>query len=221
METVESATTTKRALEALWDQAGKPMREEDDDLLGVLVRMILGQATSKQNASQAFGDLLDRFHGDWGLMARADVGEVAGAIAVGGLASQKAPRIQALLDRVREDFGEYTLEPVREMSREEALDYVLGFSGVGPTTARFTLMYAAGLDVFPINGGIRRVLERLGVLDGTESDRVAHEKAQQMLEPGDAYAAHMTLVRHARTTCTSRAPRCGECPARSVCDYAG
>lgn len=220
MEDESARDRLSEALRLLWEERGKPEREEDDDVLGVLIRMILAQATTKQNASQAFGTLLDRFHGDWRLIARAEVDVVADAITVGGLSNRKAPRIQKLLRRAKEDFGDYTLEPVREMSTGEALKYVQGFDGVGPTTARFALMYASGFDVFPINGGIRRVLERLGVLDGSESDRAAHQKAQVLLEEGEAYAAHMTLVRHARSTCTSRDPDCSACPARIVCAFA-
>lgn len=205
-----------QVLDVLWSAAGKPEREEDDDILGVLVRMMLGQATSKQNASQAFGELLDRFDGDWEKIRRAPVGRVADAIAIGGLSNQKAPRIQALLAGVQERFRDYTLEPLREMKPEDALAYVTSFAGVGPTTGRFTLMAAAGLDLFPINGGIRRTLTRLEILEGDESDREAHELMAALLEPGEAYSAHMTLVRHARTTCRPR-PLCAECALLSVC----
>ena len=64
------------ALGLLWEAGGKPTRDEDDDLLGVLVRMMLAQATSKANATQAFGRLLDRFEGDWGRVCGAPVAEV-------------------------------------------------------------------------------------------------------------------------------------------------
>lgn len=214
---MENGTRLQRALELLWAERGRPARCDDDDLLGVLIRMILGQATSKQNASQAFGQLLDEFAGEWSRVVAAPVDQLVEAIAVGGLANQKAPRIQKLLREVHEEFGDYTLAPVREMNAEDALTYVTRFDGVGPTTARFTLMAAAGLDVFPINGGIRRTLERVGVLDASWSDTKRHRKAQEMLPEGAAYAAHMTLVRHARTTCHSRAPECDSCPARPVC----
>lgn len=214
---MDPATRFRSALELLWEADGRPERDDDDDVLGVLVRMILGQATSKSNASVAFGNLLDRFQGNWRAVENAPVDAVIEQIEVGGLSRQKAPRIQKVLRRVREDFGDYTLAPVREMPPDEALDYVLCFDGVGPTTARFTLMAAAGLDVFPVNGGIRRTLERIGVLEASWSNAKRHQRAQKMLPEGAAYAAHMTLVRHARTTCHARAPECDACPAGPLC----
>src|SRR5690606_8066555 len=107
----------------------------------------------------------------------------------------------------------------RDWSAEDALDYVLSFDGVGPTTARFTLMAGAGMDIFPMNGGIKRTLRRVGVLDGAESDAMAHDKAQAMLPSGTAYAAHMTLVEHARKVCKPK-PICDECQAKPICDFA-
>lgn len=204
-------------LEALWAEAGKPRREGDDDILGTLVRMMLGQATSKANAAAAFDELLARFGGDWRAVATAAVEDVAGAIAVGGLARQKAPRIQSLLRRAREEFGDYTLEPLRDRAPAEALEYLLDCDGVGPTTANYVLMDAAGMDLFPINGGIRRCLERVGVLDPSASPAAAHAALRPMLAPGDAYAAHVTLVRHARAVCTKRRPRCAVCAGREHC----
>ncbi len=204
-------------LRALWAADGRPERDGDDDLLGVVVRMMLGQATSKANAGRAFDELLMRFGGEWHQIAKAATSDVAEAIAIGGLAKQKAPRIRALLTRVREDFGDYTLEPLREMTVEGALDYLLAVKGVGPTTARFALMYAVGMNVMPINGGIRRCLERVGVVEPTWSSDRMHREVSALVD--DAYAAHMTLVRHARTTCRPT-PLCQECSGSEHCRFA-
>lgn len=217
--TISPETSMHAVLEALWADRGKPRRGDGDDVLGLLVRMLLGQATSKPNAAAAFGTLVDRFAGDWARIHRAEVGEIAAAIEVGGLARQKAPRIQRLLGAVHERFGDYTLEPLREWDVTAALDFLLGLDGVGPTTARFTLMVGAGMDVFPMNGGIRRILTRVGVLRGDESDLVAHEHVQSLMRAGDAYAAHMVLVQHARAVCRPT-PRCAECAARAACAFA-
>lgn len=206
-------------LEKLWAAEGRPERDEEDDVLGVVVRMMLAQATSKANASQAFGDLVDAFGGEWSAVANARTTEVAGAIEVGGLSRQKAPRIQALLRRVREDFGDYSLEALRDWEPDQALAYLKSFDGVGPTTATFALMDAAGMDLFPINGGIRRLLSRVGILDESMNDAKAHAAVRAMLRRGDGYAAHVTLVVHARTVCKAQGPKCGECAAGSLCVF--
>lgn len=209
-----------RVLESLWVAEGKPEREGDDDILGELVRMMLAQATSNANAGRAFENLLDRFHGDWGAIERAPTDDVVAAIEVGGLARQKAPRLQSLLAQVHTDFGEYSLEALREREPHEALAYLVGLDGVGPTTATYALMDAAGMHLFPINGGVRRTLERIGVLQPGTGDAEAHRYVLELLEGKDAYAAHVALVVHARTTCVARAPRCGACVLADDCAFA-
>ena len=49
----------------------------------------------------------------------------------GGLANQKAPRIQATLRRIREERGDYSLEFVGDMSALEARDWLTGIDGIG------------------------------------------------------------------------------------------
>ena len=210
----------EQLLSALWDKDGRPDRpDEGDDVLGVLIRMMIAQATSKPNALQAFGNLLDSFEGDWGRIAQAPTADVADAIAIAGLSNQKAPRIQAVLQRAHQDFGAYSLQALGDMTPEDAVAYALALPGVGPTTARFALMLAARMDLFPINTGIRRVLTRYGVFDGAESDRQAHAIAANLLPVDWGYPAHMTLVRHARTTC-KKTPACAQCAAQSSCAWA-
>lgn len=214
------ASLLKDLLAALWRRDGRAERTGDDDVLGVLVRMMLAQATSKANAAAAFGNLLDAFGGDWGKIRAAPVEDVARAIAVGGLAHQKAPRIQRLLRDVAARFGDHTLEALRDWNAADALQFLLERDGIGPTTASFALMDAAGFDVLPVNGGIHRVLWRLGAIEPSADFATAAAAASFALEPGECYPAHMALVAHARQTCTKRSPRCALCPVAARCPSA-
>jgi endonuclease-3 len=207
-----------RALDALYALHGKETFDEPDDLLGSLIATLLNQSTSGINASRAFGSLVDTFGGDWDRVRRAPVGEVAEAIVVGGLSNQKAPRIQKILAQVHEDRGEYSLEFLREWEPEAARGYLLGFKGVGPKTAAFTLAYAAQMPLFAMNTDVMRVSKRVGWVPGGVSDERAHELMQGWVPQGDYDAAHIALVTHGRRVCTSRKPRCAECPLRPDCD---
>jgi endonuclease-3 len=206
-------------LEALWDYYGKEEPDGDDDLLGVLVRTILSQSTTRQNADRAFASLLDTFEGDFEQVERAPVERVADAIVMGGLANQKAPRIQAAIRSAREDSPEaaYSLEWLRYYSVPEAIAYLESMPGVGPKTARFVLMYAAGFDLFPMDVHIFRILERLELLEPGSNDRKSHIDASKLIPAGEGYAAHMVLVAHGRKLCKARAPRCDECPLIDRC----
>ncbi len=222
MKTDEPAERFQRvaeALDALYVLHGKETFDEPDDLLGSLIATLLNQSTSGINASRAFGSLVDTFEGDWDQVRRAPVEEVAEAIVVGGLSNQKAPRIQKILEQVHEERGEYSLEFLREEEPEDARAYLLEFKGVGPKTAAFTLAYAAQMPLFAMNTDVMRVSKRVGWVPASVSDARAHELMQGWVPEGDYDAAHIALVTHGRRVCTSRAPRCAECPLRSDCDH--
>lgn len=206
-------------LQALYELHGRAQYEGSDDLLGVLVQTILSQQTTNQSSRRAFNNLIERWAGDWAQIQHAPQVEVARAIDCAGLSKQKSTRIQALLARLVEARGEYSLEFLRDLPADAARDYLTQFKGVGPKTAAFTLMYAAGMDVFPMDTHIFRICERLGWIDPGESSESAHQKMERLIPPGEHYAAHMALVRHGRTICHARAPECEKCPLRSVCVY--
>jgi endonuclease-3 len=204
-------------LSRLYDEYGEPTYEGPDDLLGVLVQTILSQQTTRANCRRAFGELLDAFGGDWGRIEAAPRAQIEAAIACAGLAGQKSARIQALLARVHAERGEYSLEFLRECSARDARDYLTSFKGVGPKTAAFTLMYAAGMAVFPMDTHIFRICERLGWIDPAESSLRAHQTMEAAIPQGRHYSAHMVLVRHGREVCHARRPACEACPLSDAC----
>lgn len=207
------------ALQALYVLHGRAQYEGPDDILGVLVQTILSQQTTHQNSRRAFDTLIEQWAGDWGRIQQAPQAEVARAIDCAGLSRQKSTRIQALLARLQQTRGDYSLEFLRDFGADAARDYLTTFKGVGPKTAAFTLMDAAGMDVFPMDTHIFRICERLGWIEPGESSEAAHQKMERLIESGEHYAAHMALVRHGRKICHARAPECEKCPLRSICVY--
>lgn len=206
-----------RVLQTLYEHYGRPEYEGPDDLLGVLVRTILSQQTTRDNCSRAFGQLLDAYDADWRRIQQAPREDIVEAISVAGLARQKAERIQKLLEQLDEERGEYSLAFLRDMTVDEAREYLTSFKGVGPKTAAFTLMYAAGMSAFPMDTHILRICERLGWIDASTSSADAHQRMEQAIPDEQHYPAHMILVRHGRQICHARKPDCGECPILAEC----
>lgn len=204
-------------LERLYDYYGRPEYRGPDDLLATLVRTILSQNTTRTNTDRAFGGLLDRFGGDWDRVRRAPVDELVEAIEIGGLARQKAPRIQNILETVREEHDSYSLEFLRKWEVADARDYLLEFKGVGPKTAAFTLMDAAGMPLFPMDTHILRLCERLGWIGESTSSEEAHDRMLPEIPEGEHYAAHIVMVRHGRELCHARNPECADCPLLEIC----
>jgi endonuclease-3 len=204
-------------LDRLYEYYGRPEYDGPDDLLAVLIRTILSQNTTRINTDRAFGRLVDRFHGDWKRIEKAPVDDVVDAIEIGGLARQKAPRIQRILAQIRDERGEYTLAFLRDKDAEKARDYLLDFKGVGPKTAAFTLMDAADFEVFPMDTHILRICKRLGWIDESTTSKFAHQLMEPEIPDGEHYSAHIVMVKHGREICHARNPECAECPLVSCC----
>ncbi|RVU42625.1 endonuclease III [Lujinxingia sediminis] len=217
MYTIPDFATLRRVLDRLYHRYDPPRRADGDDVLGTLVRTILSQQTTRAATDQAFGELLESFNADWHRIAYAPTPTVEDLIRPAGLARQKAQRIQALLIRVHDECHRYDLEHLHQMEPEKARTYLLEFKGVGPKTAAFTLMAACAMPLFPMDTHIFRIFERLGWLDPSLSDEVAHQQMQALIPPDDRLPAHMALVEHGRTLCRARSPLCERCPILRDC----
>jgi A/G-specific adenine glycosylase len=94
--------------------------------------------------------------------------------------------------------------------------------GVGPYTAGAIASIVFGKPEPIVDGNVTRVFQRLDARAGRASDRAvidwAWERAGEFVRaaerPGVANEALMEL---GATVCTPAAPKCGECPLRSMC----
>ena len=197
----------------VWRPHGDPMTE--------LVLTILSQNTSDTNSGRAFMRLRERFPA-WDALRDAPVAEIEGAIAVGGLARQKAPRIKASLQAVYDARGGWDLEFLRELPMEEAKAWLRTLKGVGPKTAACVLMFALGRPALPVDTHVHRVAQRLGLVPAKASaEKASAEKAHDILEallaPEEVYPFHISLIKHGRRLCRAQRPLCGECPLLDGC----
>lgn len=196
--------------EPVWRPHGDPMTE--------LVLTILSQNTSDTNSGRAFMRLKQRFPA-WDAVMEAPADEIESAIAVGGLARQKAPRIQAALRAVREARGGWDLEFLRELPLAEAKAWLRGLNGVGPKTAACVLMFALGRPALPVDTHVHRVAQRLALVHANASAEKAHDILEGLLAPDEVYPFHISLIRHGRRLCRAQRPRCEECPLLDGCPH--
>jgi endonuclease-3 len=189
------------------------------DAVGELVLTILSQHTNDTLSGKAFARLLATFP-TWEAIAAAPAEAIAAAIRDGGLAGQKAPRIKAVLQRIRQERGAFDLSFLRDLPLEEARAWLLALPGVGPKTAACVLMFALGRPALPVDTHVYRVSRRLGLIPASASEARAHTLLEAMVPAEDVYAFHVALIKHGRHTCTARAPNCADCPLNDVCPSA-
>ena len=203
----------RRLREAL----GAPRRRPVTDPVEELVSTVLSQHTTGPNSDRALDALRARFP-SWSDVADADPAEIAAAIRTAGLANQKAPRIKAMLLRIRELRGRIELDFLRPMAVDEAMSWLCALPGVGQTTAACLLLFGLGMPAMPVDTGIARVAVRLGLVRaGSPAERTGR-LLQEAVAPERVYALHVNLIRLAREICRPREPLCGVCPLNDLCE---
>ena len=186
------------------------------DPVSELVTTLLSHSTTDANQFRAFAALRERYP-DWDDVRRAPVAEVEETIRVAGLANQKAPRIQAVLDALADDPRGADLEWLGDLPLPEAMGFLTSLPGVGPKTAGCVMCFCFDAPVVPADTHVHRIALRTGIVPPRSSAARAQERLSRWVPPGAAYATHMRLIAHGRTICTARAPRCAECPLLELC----
>jgi endonuclease-3 len=156
---------------------------------------------------------------DWAAIEFAPLLELTDVIRPGGLANQKAPRLQATLRTIREERGDYALEFLAELPALEARAWLTSIDGIGKKTASILLLFCFGQPLFPIDRHVERVARRVGVLPAKASIDEAHDLFLGLLEPDQMYEAHVNLIQHGRKVCHAQRPDHDACPLRSRCRF--
>jgi endonuclease-3 len=155
----------------------------------------------------------------WEAVASAPVEELAETIRSGGLANQKAPRIQAVLRAIKDARGDYSLDWLRDLPTPDARQFLLGLPGIGPKCAAIVLCFALGRPVIPVDTHVFRVSWRLGLIPKSLGEAKAHDALEAIIPEPLVYRFHVALIRHGRAVCKAQNPRCAQCPLQDLCAY--
>jgi len=190
--------------------------ELDPDPVGTLVNTILSQNTNDRNRDVAYNRLRQRFP-TWEAVRDAPAEQIIDAVRPAGLAPTKGPRVQEALRAIAERQGEISLEFLRDQPLEEARRWLLSLHGVGPKTAAIVLLFAIGRPAFPVDTHVHRVTKRLGLIPKSTSREKAHELLEELVPESLYYPFHLNVIRHGRTVCVARTPKCEACVLREIC----
>lgn len=201
-------------LEAEW---GTPSLGNKEDPLDEVIFIMLAQRTMDASYSRVFDELKNRYP-QWDNALKASIGELEKVIRPAGLSEYKAPRLKAILSKVKKDFGVLNLDALKGWSDDKVIDYLTSLNGTGLKSALCVMIYSLNRDVFPVDTHVIRIFRRLGIL----KESMRHEKAQSILPKiiprGHGKKLHVNLVIHGRNVC-KRMPNCDACCIRNSCDY--
>ncbi len=202
----------------LRDEQGRFIPKPVLPVIDEVVATVLSQHTSDTNSGRAFARLKAVFPG-WEQVADAPTADVADAIRCGGIADQKARRIQQILAAIEEREGRISLDRLHDLEDAAAETYLESLPGVGPKTAACVLTFALGRPAFPIDTHVHRVATRLGWLPAKTPADKAHRLLTPRVPAGIRYDLHVALVTHGRTVCRAQRPRCDRCVVRDLCAF--
>jgi endonuclease-3 len=234
-------------LDRLAEANGRPVWQRRLDPTSELVLTILSQNSADTNAEAAFAALRAAYPSapppaggpseprplagwggrglpdlpppDWSAVEAAPLAELTDVIRPGGLAPQKAPRIQAALRALLANGGSYSLEFLAARPPLEARDWLAAIPGIGKKTASVVLLFSFGLPLMPVDRHVHRVSQRIGLIPAKAGADAAHDYYLAMLAPEQMYETHVSLITHGRRTCHAQRPDCEHCPLAPRCRY--
>ena len=202
----------------LADAFGLPEWDHPTPPLDELINTILSQNTNDRNRDVAYHNLRACFP-SWEAVRDAAPESVIAAIRPAGLANQKGPRIQAVLQQITRERGALNLDFLFDLSAEEAFAWLKHFNGVGPKTASIVLQFSLSKPAFPVDTHVYRVSGRIGLRPEKISVEQTHEYLAHLFLPEQYGSGHLNLIRLGREICHARNPQCSICPVNALCDY--
>jgi endonuclease-3 len=193
-----------------WRQHWSPMEE--------LVLTFLSQNTSDVNSGRAFEALRARYP-TWQAVLDVPTAELAETIRSGGLAQQKAPRIQSALRRILQELGEFNIDFLADLPTDEAMRWLTSFDGIGHKTASIVLLFCFGKAAFPVDTHVGRVTRRIGLAGAKETEEKIKATWESLVPAEWYYPLHLNLIRHGRQVCRAQTPDCLACVLNDVCRY--
>jgi endonuclease III len=197
-------------------QYGIPQREYWGDPLDILIETILSQNTNDQNRDRAYQRLKTRFP-RWEDALEAKTKSIVSAIRPGGLAKQKARRIQDILHWIKKWQGRPSLLFLKKMDSEDIKKTMGVLKGIGPKTIHCLLLFGLGREAFPVDTHVLRVGKRLGLIPEGMDAKKAHLWMVPLIPKKKSLSLHLNLIRFGRSICKAKNPLCGICFLMKEC----
>jgi endonuclease-3 related protein len=183
----------------------------------VIVGAILTQNTGWGNVERAIANLRAPGMLTPSALLQVRTARLAALVKPSGYFRQKAKKLKAFVRFLQEEF-QGSLERMFETPTLELREKLLAVHGIGPETADSILLYAGNHAIFVVDAYTHRILGRHGITDG----KPAYETVRAMIEasiprtPELFNEFHALIVNTGKNWCRKSAPRCVECPLRSL-----
>lgn len=195
-----------------------------EDPLDEAIYILLSLQTREAVYRRVFQHLKASY-GSWSEVLDSPDEELVRILRPAGFQNRRAQTLRRFIEAVAEENGRRGWQPaeplcldfLHEMGDEEALAFLVGLPGVGPKTARCVMAYSLGRESFAVDTHVRRVLERLEVIERVKG-KPRHDEIERLVTSKIRKRFHINLVHHGRAVCRSQRPACGKCVLVSFCE---
>jgi GTP-binding protein HflX len=183
-----------------------------------LVRTVLSQNTSGKNASNAYNRLSNSIGLNPYDLDNATDEKIKEAIKPAGMYNKRTKILKSLSRKIIKDYnGE--IEPVFKLPFNEARDKLMELPGVGPKTADVALMFSVNSKVIPVDRHIKRIANRLEIVNERAGYEDIRSKLQDAATPDRFRELHLSLIKFGQEVCTAKNPKHHECGLKNICPF--
>jgi endonuclease III len=185
-----------------------------DELIYILLTVMTRSQPRIDRAFQGLRELAG--DGGWAGILVAGEDELREVLEPLGFVNRRSQQLRGTVRRIESDLGG-SLDSLRDLTDEEALDYLTSLPGVGTKSAKCVLMYSLRRPVLPVDIHVLRVAKRIGLVDEAASWEEAAANLDRDVEAHLKFAVHVYLVMHGREVCKGPNPQCHDCSLLDMC----
>ena len=170
------------------------------------IACLLSAQSRDSNTAKAAEALFDLAETLEGMLALHD-DDIREAIRPAGLYNMKTKRIRAFCETLQEEFDGKVPRTRKEL---------MALPGIGRKCADIVMHFVFDEATIAVDTHVDRVCRRTGRAHGSNAEKTAEMLAERA--PDWAFEeGHFWLIQHGKKTCTSRAPKCPDCPVETQC----
>ncbi|KUG25743.1 endonuclease iii [hydrocarbon metagenome] len=208
----------KEVNKLLIDKFGIPPRNKLlPNPVDMLIATILSQNTNDNNSYKAFKNLKEKYP-TWEEAAEAKRSSIESVIKVAGLGKQKSAAIKNFLTDVQLKQKKISLDYLKNLDENSAIEKLINYNGVGVKTASCVLLFSMDRNICPVDTHVHRTVNRIGIVSGKTPDKT-FVLLNENFPPQIAHSFHTNLIRLGREICKPKNPSCGICPINKICKY--
>jgi endonuclease-3 len=198
----------------------KPKPDKGTARLTVLEAVVYGichEGGTREQANQALSRFKDGFF-DWNEVRVSTIEEIQGVLADLPDPEARAQKVRRFLRQLFEKTYGFNLEPLTKKPLKESLKVLSEYEALQSDYVEATVTrLALGGHAIPVDRPVRRVMERLGVIE-PGADTAAVRSLLERSVPKNRAAEFIDLVEDlAHDVCVDPEPDCPRCELRKIC----